>query len=48
MVTTYFQRAKYIEKNIDKKNIGKTYWLRKVNIDIIIWENIFDRSADHK
>ena len=32
---------KYWEKIINN-------WLRKVNIDTISWEELFDRSADHK
>ena len=29
-------------------NIGKNYWLQKVNTDIINWERSFGRSADQK
>ena len=29
-------------------NIGKNYWLQKVNTDIINWERPFGRSADQK
>ena len=32
---------KYQEKTI-------SYWLKKVNIDTINWEELFYRSADHK
>ena len=28
-------------------SIEKRYW-EKINIDVINWEKIFDRSADHK
>ena len=31
-----------------EKSIGKNYSLRKVNIDTINLENIFDESTDHK
>ena len=35
-----------IEKKYNE-DLLKKYWL-KINIDIINWENLFDRSADHK
>ena len=30
-----------------KKNRLKKYW-EKINIGTFIWENLFDRSAEHK
>ena len=30
-----------------EKSIEKKYW-ENINIDIIIWEKLFDRFADHK
>ena len=36
------------EKYWENRNIGKDYGLRKVNIDTINWEKLFDGSDDHK
>ena len=37
-----------LEKILGTDNIGKNYWLQKVNIDTINWERPFGRSADQK
>ena len=48
-VTTHFSTEQNLSKKYwEKINIGKKYWLRKINIDKIKWEKLFDRSADHK
>ena len=39
---TLFYRKKFYWKYIEKK-----YW-KKVNIDTINWEKLFDRPVDHK
>ena len=48
-VGTHFSTRKNLLKKIREKiGIGKNYWLKKVNIDTINWEKVFDRFADHR
>ena len=47
--STIFHMGKSIKKKYREKiNVGENYCLRKVNIDKINSEKVFDRSTDHK